>query len=423
MNSPIIAEHVEPWSPDQLSPDPRNARMHSDHQITQIVNSILEYGFTNPVLADRKGRIIAGHARVLAARKLGLRSVPVIILEHLTEMQKRAYIIADNQLALNAGWDLDTLRRELLALEQESFNLDLVGINDDEFKKLMSELTVQSGNVDEDDVPEVPEKAVAVAGDLWQLGNHQLLCGDSTALDNVNRILCGGRADLIFTDPPYNVSLGNSDKDKRRGRQRRIVNDNLGQHFATFLGRVCTNLLMVAKGAVYICMSSSELHTLRHAFTAAGGHWSTFLVWSKDAFTLGRSDYQHQYEQILYGWKKGADHYWCGARNQGDVWNFDKPRVNDLHPTMKPVELVERAIRNSSQSRDIVLDAFGGAGSTLIACEKSGRHARLIEIEPKYVDVCIRRWQAYTGRQATLTASDCSFADIAQERLETKVRL
>ena len=207
-------------------------------------------------------------------------------------------------------------------------------------------------------------------GDLWVLGEHRLLCGDATVFADVERVLDGQLADMTFTDPPYNVDYGSSAKDKLRGNKRKILNDDLGSGFEAFLHDACANILAVTKGAVYVCMSSSELHTLQRAFTAAGGKWSTFVIWAKHTFTLGRADYQRQYEPILYGWRDGHDHYWCGARDQGDVWFVDKPARNDLHPTMKPVALVERAIRNSSKSRDIVLDPFGGSGSTLIACRE-----------------------------------------------------
>ena len=202
-------------------------------------------------------------------------------------------------------------------------------------------------------------------------------------------------------------------KDKQRGKGRKILNDNLGDGFEAFLTDACTNLVSVTKGAIYIAMSSSELHTLQRAFTAAGGKWSTFVIWAKHAFTLGRADYQRQYEPILYGWRDGAEHYWCGARDQGDVWFFDKPARNDLHPTMKPVALVERAIRNSSKARDIVLDPFGGSGSTLIAAEKTGRQARLVELDPAYCDVIVQRWQRFSGRAATLDGDGRSFDELA----------
>lgn len=210
--------------------------------------------------------------------------------------------------------------------------------------------------------------------------------------------LCAQSPDLAFTDPPYNVDYDGAAK----GKKRKILNDKLGDGFEQFLYDACVNVLTVTKGAVYICMSSSELHTLQRAFARAGGHWSTFVIWAKNTFTLGRSDYQRQYEPMLYGWKEGVDHYWCGARDQGDVWFVDKPARNELHPTMKPVELVERAIRNSSKSRDIVLDPFGGSGTTLIAAERTGRQARLVEMDPAYCDVIVERWQGLAGKQAKL---------------------
>ena len=248
------------------------------------------------------------------------------------------------------------------------------------------------------------------------LGNHRLLCGDATVLADVERVLAGQLADMTFCDPPYNVDYANTPKDKLRGKHRPILNDKLGGGFETFLLDACTNILAVTKGAVYVCMSSSELHTLQRAFAAAGGKWSTFVIWAKSTFTLGRADYQRQYEPILYGWKDGADHYWCGARDQGDVWFFNKPVKNDLHPTMKPVALVERAIRNSSKSRDIVLDPFGGSGSTLIACEKTGRQARLVELDPRYVDTIVLRWQGFSGGAAILEGDGRRYEEIAAGR-------
>jgi DNA modification methylase len=311
------------------------------------------------------------------------------------------------------------LRVELESIRDDDFDLELLGFTDDELEDLLREpeQTV-AGKTDEDAVPEAPETVVTVSGDVWLLADHRLLCGDATQIVAVEKVLAGGLADMVFTDPPYNVNYGATMKDKLRGKKRKIVNDDLGEGFEQFLRDACVNMLAVTKGAVYICMSSSELHTLYRAFTEAGGHWSTFVIWAKNTFTMGRSDYQRQYEPILYGWKEGTDHYWCGARDQGDVWLVRKPVANDLHPTMKPVELVERAIRNSSKSRDTVLDSFGGSGSTLIACEKTGRQARLIELEPKYCDVIVRRWQEFSSKEATLEADGRSFADVAAERLQ-----
>jgi DNA modification methylase len=375
---------------------------------------MVEFGWTNPVLVDEQGGILAGHGRLLAARKLGLAEVPVIRFEHLSEAQKRAYLIADNQLALQAGWSEELLAQELAWLRDERFDLDLVGFDASELERL---LALADGEPDsdgaEDEVPEPPDDPVSKPGDLWILGNHRLLCGDATLLADVERVLSGQLADMTFCDPPYNVDYANTPKDKLRGKHRPILNDNLGGGFEAFLYDACVNILSVTKGAIYVCMSSSELDTLQRAFRAAGGKWSTFVIWAKNTFTLGRADYQRQYEPILYGWKDGSDHYWCGARDQGDVWFFDKPVKNDLHPTMKPVALVERAIRNSSKSRDIVLDPFGGSGSTMIACEKAGRQARLIELDPKYVDTIILRWQEFSGGTAVLDGGGRSYEEIA----------
>ncbi len=401
-HSKRMADRIEIWPTDKLVPYDKNPRTHSTEQVNQIAASIAEFGFLNPILVDTTAGIIAGHGRLQAAKQLGLAQVPVVVLNHLTDAQKRAYVIADNKLALNAGWDDDLLRTEMAALAAENFDMPVIGFSDDELAALLAEPNVAEGNTDEDAVPEAPETPVSKPGDLWRLGNHLLLCGDSTVLANVERVLDGALADMVFTDPPYNVDYGNSAKDKQRGTNRTIMNDNLGDSFEKFLYDASVNMLTVCKGALYICMSSSELHTLQKAFIEAGGKWSTFVIWAKNTFTLGRADYQRQYEPILYGWKQGVDHFWCGARNQGDVWFVNKPVRNELHPTMKPVELVERAINNSSKSRDIVLDSFGGSGTTLIACEKLNRQCRMLELDPKYVDVIVKRWEEFTGKKAEL---------------------
>ncbi len=394
---------VVTWPVERLIPYARNARTHSDEQVAQVAASIAEFGFVNPILVGSDGVIIAGHARLLAARKLRMTEVPVLVLGHLTETQRRALVLADNRLALNAGWDEEMLKVELESLKEDGFDLDIVGFTDEEIEDLLRDPEqVVEGNTDEDAAPELPDTATTAVGDVWILGDHRLLCGDATQMESVEKVLAGGLADMVFTDPPYNVNYGATMKDKLRGKKRKIANDNLGQEFEQFLQDALVNILAVTKGAIYVCMSSSELHTLHRAFTGAGGHWSTFVIWAKNTFTMGRSDYQRQYEPILYGWKDGTDHFWCGARDQGDVWFVKKPVANDLHPTMKPVELVERAIRNSSKGRDTVLDPFGGSGTTLIACEKAGRQARLIELDPKYCDVIVARWQDFTGKQARL---------------------
>ena len=404
-HSKRMADRIEIWPADKLVPYDKNPRTHSPEQVNQIAASIAEFGFLNPILVDTAAGIIAGHGRLQAAKQLGLAQVPVVVLDHLTEAQKRAYVIADNKLALNAGWDEDLLRVEMTALAAENFDLPVIGFSDDDLAALLAEPNTAEGQTDEDAVPEAPETPVSKPGDLWRLGNHLLLCGDSTVLANVERVLDGALADMVFTDPPYNVDYGNTAKDKLRGTNRTIMNDNLGDGFERFLYDACVNMLTVCKGALYVCMSSSELHTLQKAFIEAGGKWSTFVIWAKNTFTLGRADYQRQYEPILYGWKQGNDHYWCGARDQGDVWFVNKPVRNELHPTMKPVELVERAVNNSSKSRDIVLDCFGGSGTTLIACEKLNRQCRMIELDPKYVDVIVKRWEEFTGKKAELVAA------------------
>jgi len=406
---PTDSLQVQYWPVDRLIPYARNARTHSDEQVAQVAASIAEFGFVNPILVGGDGILIAGHARLLAARKLGMTEVPVIVLGHLTETQRRALVLADNQIALNAGWNADMLRIELQDIEVNGFDLNLLGFSAEEMETLLAggEETTE-GLTDEDGVPEIPETAVTVAGDVWLLGPHRLLCGDATQMADVEKVLAGGLADMVFCDPPYGVSYVG-----KTARKLTIKNDTLGGKFYEFLREASANMLAVTKGAIYMCMSSSELHTLYQAFTDAGGHWSTFVIWAKHHFTLGRSDYQRQYEPILYGWREGTDHFWCGDRNQGDVWAIKRPMANLEHPTMKPVELVERALRNSSKGRDTVLDPFGGSGTTIVACEKAGRQARVIELDPKYCDVSIRRWQSFAGQAARLEESGRAFDDVA----------
>ena len=394
-----------------------NPRTHSDAQIEQIAASIREFGWTNPILIDADNTIIAGHGRLAAASRLGLAQVPVIRLGHLSAAQRKALVIADNQLALNAGWDEGALSTLIRELDAEKFELDLLGFDSSDLDLYLAGLdATNAAEAEEGELPEVPVVPTTRPGDLWILGNHRLLCGDATVMTDVERLMEGRLADMAALDPPYNVDYANASKNKALAKDRRILNDALGDGFYQFLYDTCVNLLMVTKGACYVCMSSSELHTLQKAFTDAGGKWSTFIIWAKNTFTLGRADYQRQYEPILYGWKQGADHFWCGARDQGDVWFVDKPRVNDLHPTMKPVELIERTIRNSSKSRDIVLDLFGGSGTTLIAAERTGRSSRLMELDPKYADVIVERWQNLTGQAAILEGEDRTYDDLRQSR-------
>lgn len=401
-----------------LIPYARNSRTHNEEQIAQIMASIKEFGFTNPILIGGDNVIIAGHGRLLAAQRLGLTEVPVISLPDLTETQRKALVIADNKIALNAGWDEEMLALEMKELEESDFNLDILGFSEDELKELKNFGEPQTeAKSEEDEIPEAPIESITKRGDVWILGEHRLVCGNTTMFDDVRKLMRDDCAAMIFTDPPYNVNYGSTMKDSIRYHAgtlggRKIMNDNLGDGFPQFLTDSLSNLLMFCQGAAYVCMSSSELHTLYNAFIAAGGKWSTFIIWAKNTFTLGRADYQRQYEPILYGWNADKPHYWCGDRDQSDVWEYNKPVKNDLHPTMKPVELVERAVLNSSKSGDIVLDGFGGSGSTLIACEKNNRKARLMELDPKFCDVIVKRWEDYTGNKAQLLENEENNSEI-----------
>ena len=421
MSASWFANKIEQWPTAKLLPYARNARTHSDAQVAQIAASIVEFGFTNPVLAGSDGTIVAGHGRLAAAHKLGLELVPVVVLDHLTPTQRRALVIADNRIAENAGWDEAMLRVELDALRDDDFDLSLTGFDVDALADLFEgEDGGASGQTDDDMAPEVLDAAISRPGDVWLLGGHRVLCGDSTDAGCYAQLLGDEQVDMVFMDPPYNVDYANSAKDKMRGKDRPILNDNLGAGFYDFLLAALIPTVTRCDGAIYIAMSSSELDVLQKAFRDAGGKWSTFIIWAKNTFTMGRSDYQRQYEPILYGWAEGGKHHWCGDRDQSDVWQIKKPHKNDLHPTMKPVELVERAIRNSSKPRDTVMDPFGGSGTTVIAAEKTQRLARMIELDPKYVDVIVRRWQDWTSKQATRESDgklfdDCAGATLAAE--------
>ena len=404
---------IETVSIEKIIPYARNPR-NNEHAVAKVAGSIKEFGWQQPIVVDKDYVIVAGHTRLLAAQQLGMKEIPIKIADDLTPAQIKAFRLADNRTHEESEWIDDLLAIELIEIRDMGYDLEITGFDPDELDKLLS--GDSDGLTDEDAVPEVEEKVITQPGDIWVCGNHRLLCGDSNDMKAVEQLMDGALADMVFTDPPYNVNYGASMKDKVRGNNRIIKNDNLGADFYSFLHASCCNMLEICKGAAYICMSSSELHTLQKAFTEAGGHWSTFVIWAKNTFTMGRADYQRQYEPILYGWKEGSKHFWCGARDQGDIWFVDKPTVNDLHPTMKPVALVERAINNSSKSRDIVFDCFGGSGTTMIACEKTGRSARLIELEPKYCDVIVRRWQEFSGKQATLGDSKKTFSALEKKR-------
>ena len=408
---------LQHWPVCKLIPYGRNPRKN-DHVIEQMAGAIQEFGFRIPIIAKSTGEVVDGHLRLKAALHLGLETVPVVLADDLTPMQIKAFRILANRSATWADWDEDLLRLELEELQRDDFDLALTGFDDDEIAELLAgEETTTEGNTDEDAAPEVPVVPVSKPGDVWIMGKHRLLCGDATQSQSYERLLAGQRVQMIWSDLPYNVNYANSAKDKLRGKHRPILNDNLGDGFYDFVYDALSLMLPTCDGAVYIAMSSSELDTLQAAFRAAGGKWSTFIIWAKHTFTLGRADYQRQYEPILYGWREGASRHWCGDRDQGDVWNIKKPARNDLHPTMKPVELMERSIRNSSRPGDIVLDCFGGSGSTLIAAEKSGRRCFTMELDPKYCDVIIRRWQEFTGLKVASEDGQRVFDDVQPEEV------
>jgi DNA modification methylase len=408
---PPCANPVEMWPIERPKANPDNARIHSEEQVRQLAKSVETHQVNRTILVDENDIILAGHGLWLALHSLGYPEVPVQVLSHLTPAQKRTYLIADNQLAANSSWDDEKLRLSIQKLEKELVDLDVIGFSPQELDRILADLAPEDPVGDPEEVPDTPALAVTITGDLWILGRHRVLCGDSLVHGNLERALGGQKAEMTFSDPPYNCNYS------QKSNGKKIANDNLGPAFQEFLERACAQMLAVTKGAIYICMSSAEVHTLVRAFKAAGGHWSTYIVWSKDRFTLGRSDYQRQFEIILYGWREGGEHFWCGARAEGDVWCVPKPQSNRRHPVMQPVALVERAIRNSSQRGDLVLDIFGGAGSTLIACEKSGRRGAVVELEPKYVDVIVRRWQSYTQQEARLESDGRSFEVVANGRL------
>jgi DNA modification methylase len=412
-----ISMKITLWVLSKIVPYAKNARKITPEAVDKVAASIQEFGWRVPIVVDKDGVIICGHTRLLAAQKLGLCQAPVHVADNLTRAQVRAYRLLDNRSHEETTWDKDLLGLELLDLKGMGVDLELTGFDSNEIDDLLADMEGGPGLTDDNAAPELSETAVSMAGDCWILGaNHRVLCGDATQIESLEKVMKSGLADLCFTDPPFNVDYRGGPGNQGRSR-RRIANDNLGLGFEQFLYEACRNMLEVTKGSLYVCMSSSEIDTLKKVFLDAGGHWSTFVIWAKNTFTLGRSDYQRQYEPILYGWKEGTDHFWCGARDQGDIWFIDKPRVNELHPTQKPVELIERALRNSSKGRDTILDPFGGSGSTLIACEKTGRQARLIELDARYVDVIVKRWQGFTGKKATLEGDARTFDEIAAVRL------
>ena len=404
---------VEHWLLRRLIPRATNPRTHSDRQIEQIAASIREFGFVNPVLVGPDDVIIAGHARLLAARTLGLPDVPVIVLRDLTEAQRRALAIADNQLALGAGWDEELLRLELAALQEEEFDLNLMGFDDEELARLLAAAEAPAGLVDEDAAPELPAVPTCRAGDLWTLGAHRVLVGDATNQADVTRLMHGVAADLVFTDPPYNVDYEGYTEDRLTIRGDRMTD----AQFCEFLATTFENYRRAAKpgASLYVCHSSSWQREFQNALEAAGYEIRCQIIWAKNTFAWGFGRYKFRHEPIFYAHLAGQSDPWYGDKSQSTLWEENKPAANRLHPTMKPVELIERALVNSSKAGDVVADFFGGSGSTLIACERRGRAARLMELDPRYADVICRRYQEYTGKRATLDGRQ-SFDEVAKRR-------
>lgn len=415
---------------DGLIPYARNARTHSAAQVAQLAASLVEFGWTNPVLADDDG-IVAGHGRVMAARllyddnkairlpsggEIPLGMVPVLDCTGWSETQRRAYILADNQHALNAGWDLELLNVELKSLKDDGFDIGLAGFDEDSVEQEPT-----GGLTDPDDVPDVPPEPTSQRGDVWLLGRHRVMCGSATDAADLEILLEGEYADMVFTDPPYlmNFTGAIDGQGNTRSKHGAITNDNLSKEEGDrFLREVAASIKNYCRGAWYVCFYRLGIDWMMNALTDTGLKWRNLIIWKKNQLNLSNSDYKSIYEPIIYGWQTdyepvlygwNIDHEFHGSKGQTDVieayvpsvWEIERTKNNDLHPTMKPVELCERAILNSSKRGEIVLDLFGGSGSTLIAAERVGRAARLIELEPKYVDVIVRRWQEYTGQKAT----------------------
>ena len=372
-----------------LIPYIRNSRTHSDAQVAQIAASIKEFGWTNPILVDGTNGIIAGHGRLLAARKLGNAEVPVIELAHMTESQKKAYVIADNQLAMNAGWDTSILTLELADLKEAGFGLDILGFDPKELDSLLEPEQID-GLTDEDAVPDVPEEPTTKLGDIYQLGNHRLMCGDSTSIDAVDRLMDGQKADMVFTDPPYNINYQGV-KDKRE----KIKNDKMpDSEFVDFL----TESLMGCE-TMYVCCSWHYAHLFREAMIKIARQPKAMIVWDKVNPAQHLDKYFKQHEIIYYYGDYGGQ-----KTLRGDVWTL-KRQKNTVHPTMKPVELIDIALQDNP-SKKVVYDGFGGSGSTMIACEKLGRHSMMMELDPKYCDVIVKRWEDFTGKKAVLLSNN-----------------
>ncbi len=404
----IAIEHVDI---ETLKPDPANPRRISDAELEALTRSLREFGFVQPVLVRREDEtVIGGHQRLLAARRLGIKTVPAIYLDISLE-QARLLNLALNQIS--GSWDDDLLARMVADLQAiETVDLSLSGFDEGELEQLLKSLDVRERRDKPEafDVEAALEAARAATrakrGQLWALGDHRLLIGDAGDTGAVQRLLDGRKAQMAFTDPPYNVSLGDHGGQQRGQRKRKIANDALPPvEWESFVRSWSRNLITSVSGALYVCMSTKEWPLVSRVLGEEGAHWSDTIVWRKDRFVLGRADYQRQYEPIWYGWPNEAKHQWHGGRDQGDVWEVERPSSSEAHPTMKPLALVEKAINNSSSAGDLVLDLFLGSGSTLIACERTGRVCYGMELDVHYGSVVLARWESFTGKEAVCLGS------------------
>ena len=404
----------------KLVPYVNNARTHSPEQINKLRASLREFGFINPVIIDREFGIIAGHGRVMAAREEGIAEVPCVFVDHLTEAQKKAYILADNRMAMDAGWDEELLRVEIEALQGADFDVGLTGFDDKEIADLFK---TDSGKVEDDDfdLTAALEKASFVEeGDVWVVGKHRLICGDATNPDHVAKLMDGKRANLILTDPPYGVSF-------KSKSGLTIKNDSMkNEEFDEFLKSAFVNMAahLEPGSSAYVFHADTEGLNFRQAFIDAGFHLAGCCIWVKDSLVLGRSDYQWQHEPVLYGFLKNGKHTWYSDRKQTTIWNFKKPKRNENHPTSKPLDLLSYPLGNSSQENAIVVDTFGGSGSTLMACEAMNRICYTMELDPKYASVILRRYVEDTGDAAGVYCvrgeKQIPYSELVKE-LETKV--
>lgn len=404
----IMTQDIKHWPVDRLIEYARNPRKN-DHAVDRVAAAIKEFGFRVPILVKSDGLVVDGHLRLKAAKKLGMGTVPALLADDMTDTQIKAFRLSVNKMAEIAEWDSELLSLEFTELEELGFDLELTGFSLNEIADLTPE-EIPAGLTDEDAVPELAEDPVTKQGDKWILGNHRVMCGDSTSIDSVETLMYGGLADQLVTDPPYNVGYVGKTKDAKT-----IQNDSMtDDHFRQFLrdAFVAADAVMKQGAVFYIWHADLEGYNFRGACRDAGWEVRQCLIWKKQTLVMGRQDYHWKHEPCLYGWKGGAGHLWAADRKQTTILEFDRPSRSALHPTMKPVELIQYQIENNTKGSDVVLDLFGGSGSTLIACEKTGRINRSMELDPKYVDVIVKRWQEFTGKQATHEDTGATFGEV-----------